>query len=191
MCEIPVLNRASFCLGWEGNTCRLTRAPCDRLLCREMHQPHQCTLLENKIFWNQLLPVHCRWWGSKATLSIMLLFRNKTGCMLLLCVTQSVVKQMKGSNLIILGPKLFLKLLIKCFSENAETVELVKEKQQPFFALAKTTNDKCHCRECVRFFFSVYNWGKVDVSYGQWHITPKNQWDPLNCLVTMDQKSLW
>lgn len=38
---------------------------------------------------------------------------------------QSVVKQMKGSN-VILAPNLFLKFLIKCFSENAEAVESIK-----------------------------------------------------------------
>lgn len=67
-------------------------------------------------------------------------------------VTQSVVKQMKGSKLIILRPLLFLKLLIKCFSVNAEVVELIKGKQQPLVCQKARHGNVCHCRACVRIF---------------------------------------
>lgn len=142
------------------------------------------SVLENKTFWNWLLPVSCRWWGNKAALSNMLVFRNKSGCVLLLCIIQCVVKQMKGSNFLILGAKLFLKLVIKCCSENAEAVELIKGKQQTLL-YQKALKEKC-----VRIFFLFMFEGKVRYVI-QWRMSHKNQWDPLNCLVTMDQKSLW
>lgn len=143
------------------------------------------SVLENKTFWNRLLPVKCRWWGNKAALSNMLVFRNKSGCVLPLCIIQCVVKQMKGSNFLILSARLFLKLVIKCCSENAEAVELIKGKQQTLL-YQKALKEKR-----VRIFFSLRLRERWGMSYRQWRMSHKNQWDPLNCLVTMDQKSLW
>lgn len=85
----------------------------------------------------------------------------------------------------ILGPLLFLKLLIKWFSESAEAVGLIKGKWQPLL-YRKAQKIKVR-RECENLFIF-----EAKVTYVKWTMGyyPKNQWDPPNCLVTMNQKPL-
>lgn len=113
------------------------RAPGASSLCSDMHgfpregcaatAPVLC-VWENGTFWNELLPVSHRWWGNEATLPVVLHVWSKSGCQLWLHCLLSLDPDEEFK--IFLCPELFLKLLLKCFPENAEADKWIKGKQQ-------------------------------------------------------------
>lgn len=130
---------------------------------------------ENGTCWNEPLPASHRWWGNEATLPIMLGFWSKLDCKLLLCILPSLDPEEEFK--IVLGSKLFLKLLIKCFSENAEADELIKGKQKfLLYQEAQKMNVSLNIvtEDNVSIFFSVF---ETKVTYVTWTMMyyPKNQ----------------
>lgn len=178
---------------FEGSRCRLAVGS----LCsdtrgflregRASTSPVLC-VWENGTFWNEPLPVSHRWWGNEATLSVMLGFWSKSHRKILLHILPSLDPDEDFK--IFLGPKLFLKLLIKCFSENAEADKLIKGKQFFLYQEAQKMNVSLTLSlKTMWIFFSVFE-TKVTYVIRTMIYYPKNQWDPLSCLVTMVQKSV-
>lgn len=98
-----------------------------------------------------------RCWGHEAALSTVLGFWSKSGCKLLLLHVRPSLNPGEEVK-IFLCPKLFLKWLLKCFPENAEADWL--RKNSSFCSIKKHRRwmylYHCHCRQCVRIFFSVF-----------------------------------
>lgn len=135
---------------------------------RAEHPPHQCS-----VFGKMGHSVSHRWWGNEATLSVMLGFWSKSHRKILLHSLPSLDPDEDFK--IFLGPKLFLKLLIKCFSENAEADKLIKGKQQfLLYQEAQKMNVSLTLSlKTMWEFFSLYLKQRWHMSYGQWYITQK------------------